>query len=129
MKRFSKYLIVPFIGICAVALFVWSRDIFAQTDAREIFKILCDAFFIPGILICAAGLIVLSSNEGAFDAISYGLTSFINMFKRDPSKKYDSFYDYTSSRSEKKTPFAFLLITGGGFLLVSMIMWILYANV
>jgi hypothetical protein len=122
MKKFRRYLIVLSIGFALAILVGAMRDLFSQTEAKVIFKILCDAFFVPGIFISAAGLIVFSTNEGTFDAMAYGISAFVNMFKREPLKKRESFYDYRASRSEKKVKFGYLLITGGAFLLVSMIM-------
>ena len=126
MRAGKKYLITLLVGFGAVALLLWSKDIFGQTKNVDIFHILCDVFFVVGFFITAAGLLVLSSNEGTFDMLIYGTKSFLDMFRRNSAKKYDSFYDYRMERSEKKLPFGFLLICGLFFLAISMVMYYFY---
>ena len=126
MRAGKRYLITLLIGFGVVALFLWSKDILAQTEIVDVFHILCDAFFVVGFLITAAGLLVLSSNEGTFDMLIYGTKAFLDMFRKNSIKKYDSFYDYRMARSETKLPFGFLLICGLFFLAISMVMYYFY---
>ena len=126
MRSLSKYLIVLLIGLLLVTLIVSSKDIFSQTEPVEIFHILCDGFFAVGVVITSAGLLVFSSNEGTFDMLVYGVSSFVDLFRRTSKKKYDTFYDYRASRSDKKIQFGFILISGLIFLAVSLVMYALY---
>lgn len=126
MKAIKKYLIALLIGFIGVGLIIWLRDIFSQTELSAIFHILTDAFFAVGVFITGAGLIVFTSNEGAFDLLAYGLSSFADMFRKKSNKKYETFYDYKESRADKKTGFGFLLICGVFFLTVSFVMLFLY---
>lgn len=126
MRAGKKYLITLLIGFGAVALLLWVKGITAQTEAVDVFHILCDVFFAVGFFITAAGLLVLSSNEGTFDMLIYGTKSFLDMFRKNSIKRYDSFYDYRMERSEKKIPFGFLLICGLFFLAISMVMYYFY---
>ena len=127
MKSIKKYLITLLIGFAMVALIVWGKDLFVQTDPKVIFHILCDAFFAVGVVITGAGLLVFSSNEGTFDALIYGVSSFVNMFRiHHKERKYETFYDYRAAKAEKKFSFGFLLICGLFLLAVSMGMYFLY---
>ncbi len=126
MKKLKKYLITMLIGLLAVALILWSKDIFHQTEAVVVYHILCDAFFAVGVVIVCVGLLIFSSNEGTFDIIVYGVSSFVGMFKKNHVKKYDTFYDYRVSREDKRVSFGYLLICGLILLAVSMIMYLLY---
>ena len=126
MRSLSKYLIVLLIGLLLVTLIVSSKDIFSQTEPVEIFHILCDGFFAVGVVITSAGLLVFSGNEGTFDMLVYGVSSFVDLFRRTSKKKYDTFYDYRASRSDKKIQFGFILISGLIFLAVSLVMYALY---
>ena len=58
MKDPKKYLITLAVGFSVVALIVFTKDIFAQTEPQKIFHILTDAFFAAGTFITAAGLLV-----------------------------------------------------------------------
>lgn len=128
MKDPKKYLITLAVGFSVVALIVFTKDIFAQTEPQKIFHILTDAFFAAGTFITAAGLLVWSSNEGTFDMLVYGVKSFVNMFKKNPEKKYEDFFDYRQSRADSKFCFGYLIICGLFFLAVSFVMLFLYGR-
>lgn len=126
MRAFKKYFITLILGFLAVGGILWAKDILAQTELVRIFHILCDAFFAVGTLITCIGLLVFSSNEGTFDMIVYGVSSFFDLFRTVSKKKYETFYDYRESRADKKISFGFLLICGLFFLAVSFAMYFLY---
>ena len=128
MRKMRKYVITLLAGLAAAALIMFSKDIFAQTEAVVVYHILCDAFFAVGVVITAIGLLVFSANEGTFDIIVYGVSSFFDMFRKVSRKKYDTFYDYRVSREEKKLSFGFLLICGVLFLAISLVMYMLYCR-
>lgn len=121
MKKLRKYLITVVIGLAAVAGIAWAKDIFAQAEPAQVCHILCDAFFAVGTVLCCAGLLVFSSNEGTFDMMVYGVSSFIDMFRAKSRKKYPTFFDYRESRADVKFPFDFLLLCGLLFIAVSLV--------
>lgn len=126
MRSFKKYLITAAVGLLMVGAIIWSKDLFAQTEPVTVFHILCDAFFASGIVIFAAGVLVFSSNEGTFDIFVYGVSSFVDMFRKKSMKKYNTFFDYRESREDLKLPFGFLLLTGAVFIAVSLVMLYFY---
>ena len=126
MRSYKKYLITAAVGLLMVGAIVWSKDLFAQTEPVTVFHILCDAFFASGIVIFAAGVLVFSSNEGTFDIFVYGISSFVDMFRKKSMKKYNTFFDYRESREDLKLPFGFLLLTGAVFIAVSLVMLYFY---
>lgn len=126
MRSLKKYLITLSIGFLAVFGIVWSKDVFSQTALVDVFHILCDGFFAIGVVITSAGLLIFSSNEGTFDALVYGLRSFFDMFRKQKTLKYDTFFDYRESRADKKLKFGFLLICGLILLAISLIMYLFY---
>lgn len=128
MKAFKKYAITLLIGFLAAAWIAWSKDILGQSAAVDVFHILCDAFFVVGVVTTCAGLLVFSSNEGTFDMLIYGTRSFFDLFRKTSKRKYDTFYDYRESRADKKIRFGFLLICGLFFLAVSMVMYYFYCQ-
>ena len=126
MKSLKKYLITFLIGCVGVFLILWYKDIFSQTEPVKIFHILTDAFFVVGVVVTSAGLLVFSSNEGTFDMLVYGVRSFMDFFRKEKRNKFDTFYDYRQSRAETKLPFGFIVINGLFFLAVSFVMLFLY---
>ena len=122
----KKYLITLFVGFAAAFGIAYSKDILAQTDLKTIFHILTDSFCVPAVMIMGIGSLVFVSNEGGFDALSYGLTSFFDLFRKEKKNKFRTFYDYKESRAEKSMPFAFMLISGLVFVALTVIFLLLY---
>ena len=93
MRSAKKYLITMAVGIAGVLYILWLRDFFNQTETAAIFHILCDAFFVVGVVMACIGLLIFSSNEGTFDGLVYSVKSFFNLFRKTGVKKYDTYYD------------------------------------
>lgn len=127
MKKYLKYIITSSIGLSVTILILLSKKIFAQDKLLEIYKILTDAFFVPGVLIFGFGLLVYSSNEGVFDIVSYGMKAFFNLFRTKPQKQV-TYYEYKIAKHEHDKPIVFFLIVGAVFMVISMIFTILYLN-
>ena len=126
MKALYRFAIVLVIGLLLAALIAGSKGILSQTEPVRIFHILCDGFFVVGVVITSAGLLVFSSNEGTFDMLVYGVKTFMDAFRKERTMKYDTFYDYRVSREEKKLQYGFLLICGLLFLAIAFVMYYLY---
>lgn len=126
MKSFWKYFITLFVGFLGAFGILMSKDLFAQTEPAKIFHILCDSFFVVGVVLTGFGLMIYSSNEGTFDMMIYGVRSFMDLFRKNVTKKYPTFYDYRTSREDKKLKFGFMLICGLFFIALSLIMYYLY---
>lgn len=128
MKAFKRYGITLLIGFAAAAWIAWARDVFTQTEAVDVFHILCDAFFVVGVVTTSIGLLIFSSNEGTFDMLVYGTKLFFSMFRRNPVRKHDSFYDYRHEREQHKFSFGFLVLCGVFYLAVSFVMYYFYCR-
>ena len=128
MKKLSKYIITIVIGILIAFLVAYSKDIFNQEAKKDIFHILSDSFFVPGVAISGIGLLMFVSNEGAFDGLAFAMMSFFKLFSIKNEKKFKTYNDYKEQKREKKNPVAFILISGLFLIGVSIIMLILYYN-
>ena len=126
MRSAKKYLITLLVDLVFAGLIAWSRGVLDQTELVKVFHILCDSFFVVGVVTTSAGLLIFSTNEGTFDMLSYGVQAFFGMFKKNMSRKYESFYDYRESRADKKVRFGFLIICGLVMLAISMVMLYFY---
>ena len=120
MKTLRKYLITLTLGALAVLGLAWAKDIFSQTETAEICHILCDVIFAVGTVMTSAGLLIFTANEGTFDMLAYGMSSFLDLFRATSKKKYATFYDYKESRADKKIGFGFLLVCGLIFVAISL---------
>ena len=88
MKTLKKYLITIGVEVLAVLTIILLKDIFHATDVKTVIHILCDAFFVVGVTVTGVGLLIFSTNEGAFDGLSFSVQSFLTIFKKNMEKKY-----------------------------------------
>lgn len=123
----KKYAITLTIETILTAIVVWSMGILEKTSPVDVFHILCDGFFVVGVVATGAGALVFVSNLGAFDGLLFAMRSFVNIFKKAPNKNVETYYDYKMRHSDKQFSFAFLLICGLIFIAISLVMlWLYY---
>ena len=129
-KRLISYGITTLIGLSFVLLIVLSKNIFQKENAKDVFHILVDAFFVPGIIIASFGLLVIAANGGTFDMFTYGVRRFFDLFRSDLGKRMqETFYDYREAKRENPRPAGYLLLVGLVFIAISMMFLIFYYNV
>ena len=117
------------LAVCSLLIMV-SKDLFIQTNLKEIYKILTDSFFVPGVVAVCFGLLIVASNEGTFYIFSYGMKSFLNLFKKDRSKMhYKTYYDYKEAMKDNKKPYGFILLVGLVFTAISLIFTVLWLQI
>lgn len=130
MKKLLQYGLTALFGLLIVILILLGKGTFQQTDLQTIYRDLCDAFTIPGVIMMCFGALVLISKGGAFDILKYGIIKLFDLFKRDLTKvKYRTLYDYKKAQEGKKASIAFLLIVGVGLTAVAVVFLILYNSV
>ena len=120
-------------GGCALAtgLLIWAymgpRD-FAGATQLDQYRMLCDAFTVPGLLMILLGALLWVSNEGALDGLSYSLR--LAVYALIPGKRkdgYEKYGDYVERRSQKKVKgYAFLFQCGLVDMVVAVGFLVLY---
>lgn len=126
MKTLKRILITLVIGLVFVFMVAASKEVFKETEAKVIFHILSDSFFAIGVVITGFGLLVVASNGGAFDMLSYGVSTFFSFFRRSKARKYADFYEYRVAKEKNKHNFGFLLIAGSIIIVIAIIMYVFY---
>lgn len=130
-KKILQYSIT--FGVCALLTFAYIAigGIFSSTELVETLRILVNGFFSIGIISLCFGLLVICSNNGAYDLIVYGMVRFISLFKKNPNSiKYHTYFDYhTAKQAEEDRSFAYFLIVGGFYILVSLVILIFWYQV
>lgn len=130
MKKKLSYIITS--AFCAVITVVvlLTRETFSQTNTLTVYKDLCDAFFLPGVMTLGFGLLVFVSNGGAFSMLKFSVIKFVDLFRRDLTKvKYRTYYDYKEANKDNKNDFGFMLIIGAVFVAISVVFLILYHSI
>lgn len=128
MKTYVKYLITFVVGLILALWVMISKDLFAEERLYMIYQILAESFSVPAVLMLGFGGLVFVSNEGMFDSLSYGLTSFIDLFRKEKRNKFKTFYDYKESKKDRSMSFGYLLICGIVFVAIAIVFHLLYAN-
>lgn len=121
-----KYGISITVCIALSLFYVCVRDFFAQDLAGK-YRILCDAFTVPGVLALLSGALIAVTNRGALDGITYATThAFMTLFPggRLRTEKY---YDYVQRKREKRIKsYGFLFVVGGIWMALALIFMILF---
>ncbi len=97
-------------------------DYNSATEVFERYRILCDAFTIPGVILVMAYLLVLIANAGAFDGIGYIMKIAVRKLIPFLSAHYmpEKYYDYLERKKNSK-------IKGVNFILFSGILFLVFA--
>ncbi len=128
-KTALSYGITIFIGLLLTFFAALIQGVFVVKETAVLIKIFCNAFFVAGVILACAGLLVVLADGGAFDMLSYGVLLIFSAFRKDVTKrKYKDFYEYKQAKKSKKHGTFFLFIIGAGFIAVSILLLIPYYN-
>ena len=110
----AKYGITSVIALAMIWVYCSCRDLFQQ-PIMERWRILCDAFTIPGLTFVMIGFLIMVANEGFFDMLSYAASKAVGIFLpgRGFSDNGEKYYDYVQrKRGNRTTGFGFLFVVG-----------------
>lgn len=128
MKKHLPTIVAFLFGALAALFVCMIKDVFAMHEPARILRTLCDAFFLPAVLLLGAGLMVMVSNNGIFDTLSYASRTVFNLLIPGPGRgrNPESFADYRRRKHEKQGSYGFLLTVGGIYLLLATICLLLF---
>ena len=116
-RHFGRsYLIDMLIGFAIFAGVFAIRDGLSLSEWPLLAAALCDACFVPGIILLCLAALVFVSNDGKFDMLSYGVQKALQIVlsEKKRSKYPKTFYEYKQQKwAAPKTSFVFLLAAGG----------------
>ena len=126
-----KYLVTCGVGFFGVAIVLYLRGYDFSMPLVEQYKILSDAFMVPGAILACSSILAWVASEGTFDMISYGLRRGASSLIPFARHNDETFYDYKVKKKAKREGRSawFLLFVGLGFLLVMLVFNILYSTV
>lgn len=124
-----KYGITAGIGLGLTCWYVIPRDI-AQLDAAEMYRILCDGFFLPGIFMIFVGLMFVMNNLGALDTISFAFHYLAHTFLPVAFGEGQSYLEYVEARREKRiSGFGCIFVVGTVFVVIATVFLMLFYTV
>ena len=131
-KLVAKYLITAVAAGVFTVFILWLRDFSAAPTLLEKYRILADAFTIPGVILVMLSLLVWASSEGAFDFLGYAASRIGDMLLpgHGAVSKHETYYDYVERKRGKRAKgFWFLALVGVAFIAVAVVFVILYEKV
>ena len=118
MRDKTKAEILKYV-ICALftGLMVWGflalREDLQTLPLVERYRILCDAFTVPGVLLLCVGGLSWASSHGALDGLGYVLHVTVKGLIPGKRSEILRYKDYVEERRDKESiGFSFLLISG-----------------
>lgn len=129
-KRWLKYLSTVIVALVMAFVICLAKDIFNVEEPEMILRILCDAFFIPGIVLFCFGLLTVCSKSGTFDGLGYTFKAMGRVFRnyRNDESQPKTYYEYKESVKGKHKIAWHFLIVGGAVAIVGVILTIIHAN-
>lgn len=127
-----RYGITTAVAGAATVFILWLRSYGEATAAVARYRILADAFTVPGVLLICVAALVWVSSEGFFDGLGYAFSRvgsrLIPFFKR--SLEHQTYYDYVQEKKGKRIHgYSFLFFVGLAFVAVAVVFIILHESV
>ena len=124
-----KYGISAAIALALAYVFISLRVDFenpGDTALVEWYRIICDAFTIPGLTFLMVGCLVSLSNQGALDGIGYAATVAFRMLI-GAGAKMERYKEYLERRrANRLSGYGFLYIVGAACMAIAGIFMILF---
>ena len=113
MKRWTAFLLKYGITTLVGGLLTWlTLDLhgFSSTMPKlQQYRLLCDAFTIPGVILVMVGFLVMIANAGNFLGLGYAVKHAVKMLIPFGNKKDERYYDYYQRKQQGKE----MLVHGG----------------
>ena len=98
MKKSVKHLIYAAVTLTLVFVTVVLQGLFNPPSGMRVSVIICNAFFIIGVLMAGIGILSWAGSKGTYDIFSYAGKVILVKFK--PKEKMQSYYDYTQEKNK-----------------------------
>ena len=104
-KKIKKYIKPFIIGLIIFILTFLIKNPFLATNAKDVFRYLCDDATIPAICLFALWGLSFSSNKGGFDGLAFSFKKVIGNFIPAASLRNTSNYgDYKAIKDANRKP-------------------------
>ena len=100
MKKSVKHLIYCAVTLTLVFVTAVLQGLFNPPSGMRVSVIICNAFFIIGVLMAGIGILSWAGSKGTYDIFSYAGKVILVKFK--PKEKMQTYYDYTQEKSKNR---------------------------
>ena len=132
LRTLIKYGITAAVGGLMVYLTLTLHGFAELPGQVDRYRVLADAFTIPGVVLMLVAALVAVANEGAFTGVSYSLTWMIRTLIPLAALKNgrESYRDYVErKRANRVKGYSFLFFTGLAFFTVAIVFTVLFYRV
>lgn len=134
MKTWLKYLITLLVGLVVAGTLCLTNGLVTETDPVKIYKILSDAFTVPGMMLVCIGCFQFCVSHGAFYGLQYAVHSLLvnHNWSRTRFKDKETYTEYVEAKKAKagdNSGSPYLFYVGLLFILISVVFVIAYHNV
>lgn len=129
-KNLIKYGSCLAAGLLFAVFYLSGKD-FLNLPLVDQYRLLSDAFMVPGFFMVAGGLLIFLGNEGTFNGIGFVMKRVGNFLLPFLLKdKGETYAEYVERKSGKPTAgYGFLFFCGAGLLILSFVFAMLYSQV
>lgn len=127
-----KYGITALIGALMVYTVLQTYGYADAATQVDKVLILSNAFTIPGVILIMVGFLVIASNEGAFNGISYAMSYAVKMLVPGAAgaSKQERYGDYVMRKREKgKAKTGFIFLVGLVYLVIAIVFTVLFYQI
>ena len=127
-KKLIQYGLTVLFGAALAAIYLLTRSFTGSEPLAERYRMLCDAFTIPGVLLMMTAALLALSNEGAFTGLGYVSSHAMHMLIPGMGGRKETYADYLERKAEKGPVkgYGFLLHVGLAFFALAILFFILF---
>ena len=104
-----------------------ARGLFRADGIQSLYRELSNAFLAAGVLLGCFGALRYCANQGFFSFLSFAGQRFLDLFSRNLNRDQDhSYYTIRKKSTEKRRPFAHLLLAGVLHILLAFLFTLLF---
>lgn len=125
-----KYTLTGALGLLASGGVLATHGFSLSAAPAERWRLLCDAFFVPAVLLLGAAALIFISNRGGFNGVGYAARYAVRMFVPWSGKRDESFGEFVARREKEGgvRGYAFLLHVGLAFLAAAVVFLVLFTR-
>ena len=129
-KYWLRYTIAIAVGILLCFTYLQTHEFTAAETLKDRYRLLCDAFTIPGVLLLLSGVLMFCTGQGALDGITYSVGMFFRAIIPFTKLRNEKYYEYVERKNQRRVHgYSFLFVCGALFAIVAAVFFLLFYSV
>ena len=126
--KLIRYGVAVLFGAALAAVYLLTRSFTGSEPPAERYRMLCDAFTIPGVLLMLTAALVALSNAGAFTGLGYATSHAVHMLIPGLGSRMETYADYVERKTEKGPVrgYGFLFYVGLAYFALAIVFFVLF---